>query len=149
MSNRFTTFALACASVAVSAPALAMPGAEDLALTPENVSFQFVPHQDHASTPCVHKVLNAASYDWSVECKDPFGATLKYTVHLALTRFDTREGPVLESLYWVTEHLAPEKNHGTSQTTVISFADAIALKKIELRHGVQNDSAYLAATLKF
>jgi hypothetical protein len=119
--------------------------AQNFRLTPENLKFEYISFDSEIRYHCQHKLENAASQDWLVECRDDFGSLQKqYRVHLWVTGYHRAVAPKLsyEILYWLSDLMQqPATGHGS--TTWLNLKEGGELHSISVNQSVDGNVAGL------
>lgn len=113
-------------------------------IQPSMVKFHYAEVDGNGALDCAATLQNELSQDWLVTC-----GPKKYTVHLWVTAYPHSTVPRLsyEVLYWITDISIPGQAHGASTTVWFHLKDPSYLSLLQIRLGVENDTAVLALDL--
>jgi hypothetical protein len=113
-------------------------------IQPSMIQFHYVQFDGSESLNCNHTLQNSASQDWLVTC-----GPKKYTVHLWVTAYTHQTEPHLsyEVLYWINDITIPSQPHGASTTVWFHLKDLTLLSLLQVRLGVENETAELGLDL--
>lgn len=113
------------------------------AMPEPDFSFQYVPNEGEAATPCEHKRIRDLP-DWEVNCDGP-GVSKRFAAHVIFRETKRETTSSLEILYWVTQRgldsVTPPKFHST--TARMHFKGVAEPMVMTFEQGVENDSASL------
>lgn len=120
-------------------------------LRDDMLNFTYQDYNGDVSAICEHRLESAESQDWIVECKRESLLKKRFRVHLWLTEYLRAEAPAftLEILYWVSDLSEPTKTKDTGTTLLLDFASHSRVHGVNIKQGVDNDTAGLYLKINF
>ena len=139
---------LLLATLSLMASHLAFAESGELKITADMLQLDYAQSEGAVSLDCTPTLEDAQSQDWIVQCGEGARSeTRRYRVHLWVTLYERATTPrqSYEVLYWITD-LSPGATPAASasSTTIwFNFEDPAKFTQIDLRLGVENDTAGL------
>ena len=154
MRNFFVSLVVLAAGIAQGAPLRSELPGNDLNFLSEQLHFSHSTYEGDSVLKCKHRLENAESRDWAVDCFDSNGVLAKkFKVHLWVTAYTKAQIPKLsfEILYWITDVTRSHQPVGGGSTHWIHLKEPTDLS---LSQSTDQDTAALyldvdVAQLKF